>query len=85
MIIRNRKKSNSRYITRKQRLDNPYRGEYNFRGRLFLDSMSEILLRNPNVAEFLIRAELLLVSMIDSIKFMENIYNYTKDKDKINP
>jgi hypothetical protein len=50
-----------------------------------LDTMSEAILRNPNIAEFLINVENLLISMFDSIKFMENIYNYTTDKDELNP
>lgn len=63
----------------RHRKDNIERG-YDYEKNVFRKTLSNVMFKNPNLADFLEQLRVPLVMMIDSVLIIRNFWNYTNDK-----
>lgn len=82
-MITSREKNNSRKYTMTTGNDDVTNHLYDYNRKIITKSISPVAISNPIIAGFLVFVESYFDTMFKTVKTMENMHNYAKDKIKI--
>lgn len=68
------KRSDGRYTIKQEEVG------YSWRRKLLIKNIDKTIIRNTTISQFLVYIENILENMMDGIHYIENLYNFTKDK-----